>query len=180
MNAQIYFIQHGQIPSASQKRLTAADEGLSDVGKQEAQRAAQNLLEQLSQPNHIRIVSSPKRRALETAEIIAKACGMSSQDIQIDNRLRERDCDSFAGQLISEVFAKDEAELVAGGMEPLTSLYDRTERAYQDALTQPADVIVLVGHSGNVAPLVYAAKQATLGDTIFVPTLQRDMALRLK
>ena len=177
---QIYFVKHGKTPSASEMRLSEDDEGLSDKGIAEAKAAAQALKARLNGTNLAKIISSPRKRTYETANIIANAFGIDVKDVEYDKRLIERDCGPYTGQLIADVFSKSEKELTEGGMEPLQNLYERSERFYNEIkIKDVTGCILLVGHSGNLAPLIFAAKGAHLGDAIVVPDLSLDDVLRL-
>lgn len=126
------------------------------------------------------IITSPLRRTLETANIFADLFGIDKEDIKQDMRLSERDCRPYLGEKIVDVFAKDEKELIAGGMEPLDNLYKRSKEFYNELLAQDIEgAILLVGHSGNLTPLIAAAKDAALGEMTDVPPLALDDVLRL-
>ena len=75
---RILVVQHGD------KERTAGDPGLTDIGRTRAQVTA----EWLSSAQQVtRVVTSPMRRAVETARPIAEALGL---DVTTDDRLRER------------------------------------------------------------------------------------------
>jgi broad specificity phosphatase PhoE len=74
----ILIVQHGE------KEWQPGDPGLTDLGRNQARRTAQWLL---STHAVDRIVTSPLRRAVETAEPIAR---LLSLDVTMDARLRER------------------------------------------------------------------------------------------
>lgn len=178
---EIYFVKHGKTPSASQMRLSFDDEPLSDEGKSEAKQAADDLLRQLGDQRPVYIISSPRRRTLETAMVIATTLGQSTAKIEIDNRLAERDCTPYLGSLIADVFTKSEEVLVAGGMESLEDLYSRTRSLYDDINEKHADkTVLLVGHSGNLPIFFLVASDMQLGDVIEVSLLPSNEVLRLK
>jgi broad specificity phosphatase PhoE len=177
----IYFAKHGSIPSASEMRLTSEDEGLSAQGKSEALQAAKDLENYLNTSSLGMIISSPRRRTVETAHVIADYLKFPLSNIRQDARLLERDCTPYTGKLIAEVFVKSEDELVAGGMEPLADLYARTRQFYDELIARSiGNSILLVGHSGNLAPLVYASQGANLTDTIEIPDLPLYKVLKLQ
>ena len=78
MAPQIVVVQHGD------KERTAGDPGLTDIGRTNAQATAAWLS---SAQRVTRVVTSPMRRAVETARPIADALGL---DLTTDDRLRER------------------------------------------------------------------------------------------
>lgn len=178
---KIFFVKHGQTPTASAHRLSKGDEGLSEAGQMEAKRAAEALKDELSGMSLTKIIASPRKRTLETARVMADVFDIDAEDIEQDERLTERDCTSYLGQRIADVFSKSEEELVAGGMEPLASLYLRSKDFYDELVAKDVkNAVLLVGHSGNLTPLVYAARGAALGEVVDVPELALDNVLRLK
>ena len=80
--ARIYMIRHGR--PASTWGGDDLDPGLDEIGRTQAEQAAEALLAQPEAPR--RIVSSPLRRCRETAEPLARALGIS---IEIDPRVGE-------------------------------------------------------------------------------------------
>jgi probable phosphoglycerate mutase/uncharacterized phosphatase len=177
----IYLARHGKTPSASKMRLAGDIEGLSPEGISEAQRAAHDLKRQLGAEPLTRIIVSPRKRTLETANVIADIIGFQKEAIEYDECLAERDCGPYTGQLIADTFSKNEEELIDGGMESLSDLYARTDNFYTELLkTSMTGTVLLVGHSGNVAPLVFATKRAKLGDSVEVSNLPTDKVMRLQ
>jgi len=177
---KIYFVQHGKIPSAEEMKLTMKDEGLSEEGVKEAQEAVRSLHSLLGYNSSLQIITSPRKRATDTAKIFAQHWKIDPEDITIDNRLVERDCKPYDGQSIDDVFSLPEEVLVAGGMEPLASVFKRTQSFYDDLLIRGNNSAVLVvGHSGSLAPLYFASKGKTLGDLLEVPQLLRNKVLQL-
>ena len=175
----IYFIRHGKTPSAATMRLMGDVEGLSAEGIDEAKRAALNLMQRLGAKPLTRIIASPRKRTRETANTIANTLNFQTEAIEYDERLSERDCGPYIGQLIADTFSKNEEELIAGGMEPLSDLYARTADFYAELRTTNTGNVLVVGHSGNIAPLVYAERGAKLGDTVDVPSLPLDGVIQL-
>jgi broad specificity phosphatase PhoE len=176
---QLYFARHGQTLSSSTRRLTNEDEGLTAAGKASAEQAAKSLQKYLNGKHLSLIITSPRRRTMETAHIIARTFEYSVP-IEQDRRLVERDCTDYDGQLVAEVFSRTEQELIAGGMEPFEDLYARTKSLY-DALGEHGgdDAILLVGHSGNLKPLTLAARNKPTTVAADVPLLQPGSVLQL-
>ena len=81
---QLLLIRHA-LPQRSQPG-EGADPELSDVGVEQAQR----LLEALDRHPIARVLSSPQRRAQQTAQPVADALGLT---VEIDDRLAEYDRD---------------------------------------------------------------------------------------
>jgi len=178
---KVFFAKHGQIPSTGEMRITIEDEGLSKAGIIEATMAARDLRMKLEGSSLCTIISSPRKRALETAEICAEQHGLNLKDIEVDARLLERDCTAYAGQLIGDVFSKPEKELVDGGMESLDSIYIRTQSFYDFLISRDTSgAVLIVGHSGNLLPLTGIFDGKWLNVSGNEPQLSRNKVLQLK
>ena len=77
----IFLVRHGEAASSWGE---SPDPGLSDLGHQEAERAAQELLPLLSAD--VQLISSPLARAQETAEPLAR---LLAKPVEIDRVFRE-------------------------------------------------------------------------------------------
>lgn len=114
-DTMIYFVRHGE-SEANVRGVFAGqrdDSALTEEGKKQALITAQKIKEDHMVPN--RIISSPLRRALETASIIADEIGIDSRDIEIDDRITEYDMGTLTGtplHVISSIAlaSADEAE----------------------------------------------------------------------
>ena len=124
------------------------DVGLSDEGRAQAEALA----ERVAHVKFGRIVSSPLRRALETAELIA------GRGVQTDPRLLEMDYGAWEGltyEQIAERFAaerarweQDPARLPCPGGESGNDVAARVRSLLEDMLASAADLpILVVGHS---------------------------------
>lgn len=92
-------VRHGETDWNAQEKLQGtSDIPLNAVGKLQAQALA----ESLDDERFDRIISSPLSRALETAQVIAAACGIPETDIVIDPELRERAYGEVEGMTIEE------------------------------------------------------------------------------
>ena len=91
------FIRHGESNINVAKILSdnVDDNTLTDIGKKQAERTAQ----QLSRLKFDGIVSSPIKRAYDTANIISKYVGL---DISVDDRLKEVYLGKAQGHSINE------------------------------------------------------------------------------
>lgn len=177
---QVYFARHGQTPSSFSGRLRSEDESLSAQGRAAIQKTADDLRRELGDVRLARVITSPKHRAAETAAIFAHTFSFTD-DLEVDERLDERNCDAYAGQLVADVFAHSEAELVAGGMEPEEAVYRRTKQLFDDVVSNASedDVILLVGHSTTLRPLALIMQGAPFGTTIDMPKVTLEKAWRL-
>jgi len=102
--ARLWLVRHGQslgnvardaAHEAELERLDLAerdmDVPLSDLGREQAEAFGSWLGDQDGDERPQVIISSPYRRASQTAEIIAATAGLSSVPVRLDERLRERE-----------------------------------------------------------------------------------------
>ncbi|MFD8223948.1 bifunctional RNase H/acid phosphatase [Streptomyces massasporeus] len=98
--ATFVLLRHGETPLTPQKRFSGSggtDPSLSDVGREQAERAAA----MLARRGTIQaVVSSPLARTRETAGIVAARLGL---DVSIDEGLRETDFGAWEGLTFAEV-----------------------------------------------------------------------------
>ncbi|MEG8275704.1 bifunctional RNase H/acid phosphatase [Streptomyces sp. AHA2] len=98
--ATFVMLRHGETPLTPQKRFSGSggtDPSLSDVGREQAERAAA----MLARRGTIQaVVSSPLARTRETAGIVAARLGL---DVQIEDGLRETDFGAWEGLTFAEV-----------------------------------------------------------------------------
>jgi len=97
----LFLIRHAK-SSKDDPTLSDKERPLNDRGMQDAPKMGQRLAKRCVDPDLI--VSSPARRALATAEIIAKKLDYKSKDIVVDERLYE----SSPDQLLEVIRALDE------------------------------------------------------------------------
>lgn len=168
---QLFLVRHGQDLNPDQKRLTDSDPPLSQLGKEQAISCALKIRAVIETDVTPLIISSPRLRTKQTAEILAIQLGQDPADIKTDVRLRERECATYFGQLVTEVFSRPEYELVEGGVEAYPKLVDRLREFYDD-LPKQGNVIV-VTHSGNILPFV------RLANIDSPPSLDADSFLQL-
>ncbi|MET9578901.1 bifunctional RNase H/acid phosphatase [Streptomyces massasporeus] len=98
--ATFVLLRHGETPLTPQKRFSGSggtDPSLSDVGRDQAERAAA----MLARRGTIQaVVSSPLARTRETAGIVAARLGLG---VSIDDGLRETDFGAWEGLTFAEV-----------------------------------------------------------------------------
>ena len=80
----LFLVRHAK-SSRDDPKLPDRDRPLKDRGLRDAQRVGERLAKRDARPDLI--LSSPARRALTTAEIIARKVGYKTQDIVVDERL---------------------------------------------------------------------------------------------
>lgn len=88
MKRTLILIRHAK-SSLGDADLSDTERPLADRGKRDAPVMGKRLAKQLVQPDLI--LSSPARRALATAEIIANELGFRAKDIVVDDRLYATD-----------------------------------------------------------------------------------------
>lgn len=100
MTTTIVLVRHGETDWNREHRFQGhADPPLNEAGRAQAR----TLAEELSQEPYARVFSSPLRRALETAEILAAGRGL---EVETHAGLMEVDVGSWAGLTVSEVEAR--------------------------------------------------------------------------
>ncbi len=146
---QLLLVRHA-LPHRSDQGQ-GSDPGLSAVGVEQAGR----LLAALSRFPLVRLVSSPQRRAVQTAEPVASAFGLR---IEIDERLAEYDRD-LAGYVPIEDLRTERPEDWArmadghlpGGVDE-KAFRARTSAALADVVAQAAheDTVAVFSHGGVI------------------------------
>ena len=98
-NSRVLLVRHGRMVLNGENRLRGhLDPSLDEVGRTEV--AA--LGEALAAQDPVRVVSSPLRRAVQTAESIAGAAGL---DVVVAHGLIDRDYGRWAGHTQDELIA---------------------------------------------------------------------------
>ena len=162
-STRFFLIRHGEAAGNTQMRyLGIGDEPLTENGKRQASQAA----DALAQISVRMVVSSPLRRAADTAARIRDACGTG---LRLDARLAEGSFGSWEGRTRPEVvqLGSPDAELLRRwesdpdaappGGESIRSIQQRIV-ALADELTGefPRSTIVLVSHVGPIKALLAA------------------------
>jgi broad specificity phosphatase PhoE len=157
----IVFARHGQTaPNRDGLVLGRADPELTDEGRRQAELLAAALAEETV----AQILTSPLRRARQTAEAIGAACGVP---VAVDERLVEIDWGTWEGRPAGSLAVADvdrwrkdsaercEADPVAPEGESLESLSRRVESFCLDTLDE--GLVVAVSH---VSPIKAATAWA--------------------
>ncbi|MFC8515642.1 bifunctional RNase H/acid phosphatase [Streptomyces sp. NPDC057257] len=98
--ATFVLLRHGETPLTPQKRFSGSggtDPSLSDVGREQAERAGAALARRGTIQA---IVASPLARTRETASIVARHLGL---DVSVDEGIRETDFGAWEGLTFGEV-----------------------------------------------------------------------------
>lgn len=133
---RLHLIRHGETDLNARGVLQGSiDAELNDRGRAQAAQAARALQELGLR----RIVSSPQRRALQTAGIIAAHLGLP---ITTDAVLRERHWGECEGK------PRDARSLDGVGVEPIAALQARARAALRHVSALPEVETLVVSHGG--------------------------------
>ncbi|WP_052121421.1 histidine phosphatase family protein [Inquilinus limosus] len=133
------FLRHGQ-STANRDRVIAGggtDAALTDLGEAQAREAAIAL----AGSGIRRIVASPQRRALRTAEIVAEALSLP---VATDAGLVERRWGEWEGRLVAD---RSDYFMIPKGGESWEAFRDRAWAACQSILARPEGLLI-VAHAG--------------------------------
>jgi len=170
--ARFLVVRHGETAENLQMRyLGTSDEPLTDSGIRQARKVA----DVLSELPIALIVSSPLRRAADTAARIREACGV---ELRLDPRLAEGSFGRWEGRTRDEVLkiGVEEAALLARwesdsscsppGGESIESVQKRIVGAVEELTGEYAGKsIVLVSHVGPIKALIAAVLEIPLQAT---------------
>jgi probable phosphoglycerate mutase len=140
-NARVLLVRHGRTVLNAENRLRGRlDPELDAVGLAEAE----VLAEELAAREPARVVSSPLRRAVQTAEAIARRAGVR---VQVDRGLIDRDYGSWAGHTKDELIDRWGSVDAAPGVErPEHVLYRACVVLVQQLDFLGPHPVVLVSH----------------------------------
>lgn len=163
----VTLVRHGQTESSITSTYSGLlDVPLTDTGREQARQTAQ----QLAGAGIDAVITSPLRRARDTAQAIAGAAGVP---LTVDERLTEVDYGPIEGldrdgaqAKLGQTFADYRADPFGApvpGMEPLADALQRARAATADALAAHEHP-VLVGHQGILRIVLVALGQIAPGD----------------
>jgi ribonuclease H / adenosylcobalamin/alpha-ribazole phosphatase len=151
----IVLVRHAATAWSGRRYAGRGDPPLTAAGRRSAQVLAGRLAATF--PTARRIVTSPSRRAYETAAIVAAR--MAPIVLETDERWLEADFGDFEGRTFDEIDARDPdiaARLAAGdvdldwpGGEAAAALFHRVSEAWAALLTDKRPTIV-VSHAGPI------------------------------
>jgi broad specificity phosphatase PhoE len=153
--SQVLFVRHGQTDANRNGVLLGRlDPPLNDTGREQAAVVAARVA--LLQP--ARIVTSPLVRAMETAQVVAIACGL---DVDVDARLIEVDYGEYDGIALAELPSdlvwkwRNDAEFAPPGGESLASVGKRMGEYTREVLDSLAEgPLVAVSHVSPIKAAV--------------------------
>jgi ribonuclease H / adenosylcobalamin/alpha-ribazole phosphatase len=169
---RLFLVRHGETADNVQMRyLGVSDAVLTAKGNRQARRAAAAL----SKLPIRAIISSPLRRAADTADIIHAACGA---ELRLDPRLAEGSFGKWEGRTRSEVLGlgPQDAALLARwetdpacappGGESIQGIQDRMVSLTEELTDEfPDSSVVLVSHVGPIKALLAAVLAIPLQST---------------
>lgn len=160
---KIFVVRHGQDKDNAQYILNGRrDNSLTDLGKKQVKIIAGQLKKQNIQV----IYSSPMKRAIQTAQIIAAESGI--KEININNDLNERDFGILTGKPIADIpkYATRILRshgityfLEAEGSESFENLYKRVKKVLYTIQKKHTDENVLIITHGDVGKMIRAVYQ---------------------
>ncbi len=162
-SACLYLARHGR----TALNAAGALRGRLDVALDTAGQRQAYLLGEALAPRKPRLVaSSPLRRALETAEAIARQTGTGTW---VDERLTDRDYGPWTGKLLADVIFKWGSLDAAPGVEPEENVRVRALAALLDiAESLDAASAVVVSHDA-VNRIALTSLDPSLHDPAFLP-----------
>lgn len=162
-SACIYLARHGRTALNAAGALRGQlDVALDAVGQRQALRLGVVLA-----PRKPRLVaSSPLRRALETAQVIADQTGSGTW---VDERLTDRDYGPWTGQRVADVISMWGSLDAAPGVEREERVRDRAMAALVDiAESLDGETAVVVSHDA-VNRIALASLDPSLDEPAFLP-----------
>jgi broad specificity phosphatase PhoE len=151
----VYLVRHGQ-SEWNVLRLTQGQTShprLTSLGREQAERAASLIGDDLAGRPVTRILTSDLVRAVETAEVANKAL---RAPVAVDPRLREQHLGELEGRGYDETWAaaaahdwSDPAAPLAGG-ESLMDVHDRMGAVLTEVAGRDGGVTVLVSHGDAI------------------------------
>ncbi len=169
---QVVLVRHGATTWSGRRYCGRSDPPLHPDGLAAVTSLAASLAPTL--PPGVRIVSSPARRARQTAAALAAAVGLDDADVLVDDRWLEADLGIAEGRTFDELaalvpglaaaLARGETAIDWPGGETAAALATRVEAAWGDVIT-PAVPTVVVSHAGplrHALGLALARRPATV------------------
>ncbi|MBN2259430.1 MAG: histidine phosphatase family protein [Clostridiales bacterium] len=150
---ELYLIRHGETDYNKTRRLQGhLDIELNDNGRNQAIAVS----DEISTMNIDLIISSPQKRALETAQIIARK---TNSEIRIDENLMERAFGSLEGMAFKDILNQHpkffdmirmESEMPIEGIETVKAVEERVQSVLE-RIKEESNIkkILLVSHGGT-------------------------------
>ncbi len=144
---KLYLVRHGQSEANAAHIIMGQHESdLTKLGREQAKAAGI----QAKQHHFDLIVSSPQRRARQTADIIAEQIGYDLQKIVLLDNLKERFVGEFEGKAYDHTTYATADGIInedVPGIEPLEQLQARAQAALSEIQNLPAQSVLIVCHN---------------------------------
>jgi len=164
------FARHGQTENGAKKIEQLPDDALNADGKAHAEALA----DFLKKNKHItKIISSPTKRALETAEMVAKKLKLK---VEICEELCEFNAGSIAGTSKDPHKLSIERALEKKTGESLDHLWERTQKVWKKLQTQNSDGEILVVSHRTIFSTLDAIREGK-GKEAVIPTRRQNETL---
>ena len=161
---RLFLLRHGETPLSVQRRFSGrGDPELTDRGLAQARAAALRL----SAYDVTAVVSSPLRRARQTAEAVAEAAGA---EVVVEDGLAETDFGDWEGQTFAEIQRQWPDQMSAWlaspdvgppGGESFTATFARVRTARDKLLAgYPGGTVIVVSHVTPIKTLLMDALDA--------------------
>lgn len=159
MTHPVYLVRHGQ----SEWNLLRLTQGqtfhprLTSLGREQAERAASLIGQDLAGLPVTRVLTSDLVRAVETAEVVGKALQVP---VTLDTRLREQHLGHLEGRGYDETWAAAEAHdwsdptLPLAGGESIMEVHERLGAVLTEVAELRRGVTVLVSHGDAIRAAV--------------------------
>jgi len=160
--ATLLLVRHGETPLSAEKRFSGrGDASLTDRGLEQARAVAARLS---SYRDVAAVVSSPLRRAMQTASVVAAELGL---DVVAEEGLMETDFGSWEGATFAEVRTRwpkemqawlDDPAVAPPGGESFVATFARVTAARERLLrSYDGDRVVVVSHVTPIKAIVREA-----------------------
>jgi broad specificity phosphatase PhoE len=155
----VLLVRHAQAALPDDLRLPGPDLPLTPRGEEEAGLLASRL----GDFDPALILSSDARRALQTAEVVARENGLP---LQVTSALREMNFGDWAGRTYAEIASADPAaadwfthpaDAAPPNGEPVADAASRVLSTLRESAEHRTGHVVVIGHSGSLRLAVAAA-----------------------
>lgn len=162
----IYLLRHGETDWNKKKRLQGhTNTALNEKGRRQVEDTARKLAALGIRMDAV--VTSPLKRAKESAAIAARVLGFPQEKIVVEDLLIERCFGEGEGMTVDEFAAKYETDISAPpcqGLESQRELIERSGRAFQKITDAFCDAgqILLAAHGAVLFALLEAVSEETI------------------
>lgn len=160
---EVLLVRHGRTAMNAQARLSGRHEvDLDEHGEQQAEVLGESLA--LSAVGRLVFVTSPLRRCVRTAELVADACGEPAERLNVDDRFIEMDYGEWDGRPLADVPLevwrqwRRDPEFAPPGGESLRDVSERVRGGLTDWVQRSgASTLVVSSHVSPIKAAVITA-----------------------